>query len=68
MGPKKDVVGTWQEAAKKQGLKFGVSEHLGLAIPGSRLHNGSDKEGQRPEVPYDGADPQFSDLYHDAHS
>ena len=26
MGPKKDVVGLWQKAAKKQGLRFGVSE------------------------------------------
>ncbi len=28
MGPHKDVVGTWQKAAKKEGLYFGVSEHL----------------------------------------
>ena len=25
MGPKKDVVGLWQKAAKKQGMRFGVS-------------------------------------------
>ena len=31
MGPKKDVVGLWQAAAKKQGLRFGVSEHLGAS-------------------------------------
>ena len=27
-GPKKDIVGMWKKAAQKQGLKFGVSEHL----------------------------------------
>ena len=25
MGPHRDVVGTWQKAAKKQGLRFGVT-------------------------------------------
>ncbi|MEI6195628.1 MAG: alpha-L-fucosidase, partial [Verrucomicrobiota bacterium] len=29
MGPHRDVVGEWQAAAKKNGLPFGVSEHLG---------------------------------------
>ena len=29
MGPNRDVVGEWQRAAKKYGLPFGVSEHLG---------------------------------------
>jgi MoaA/NifB/PqqE/SkfB family radical SAM enzyme len=28
MGPHKDVVGLWQQAAKKEGLRFGISEHL----------------------------------------
>jgi alpha-L-fucosidase len=65
MGPKKDVVGTWQEAAKKQGLKFGVSEHLGASYTWFQASHGSDKEGPKAGVPYDGADPQFSDLYHD---
>ena len=32
MGPKRDVVGDWQKAAKKQGLYFGVSEHLGASF------------------------------------
>ncbi|MGH1560887.1 alpha-L-fucosidase [Caulobacter segnis] len=37
MGPKRDVVGAWQTAAKRHGLRFGVSEHLGgqlyLVVP-----------------------------------
>ena len=32
MGPKRDMVGDWQKAAKKQGLPFGVSEHLGASL------------------------------------
>ena len=36
MGPHRDVVGDWQKAAKKLGLRFGVSEHLGTASPGGR--------------------------------
>jgi alpha-L-fucosidase len=65
MGPKKDVVGVWQEAAKKQGLKFGVSEHLGASYTWFQVSRGADKEGPKAGVPYDGSDPGFSDLYHD---
>ena len=32
MGPHKDVVGLWQKAAQAQGLRFGVSEHLGASF------------------------------------
>ena len=64
MGPKKDVVGIWQEAAKKQGLKFGVSEHLGASFTWFQTAHLADKQGPKAGVPYDGADPRFSDLYH----
>ena len=32
MGPKRDVVDQWQQAAKKYGLRFGVSEHLAASF------------------------------------
>jgi alpha-L-fucosidase len=64
MGPKKDVVGLWQQAAKKQGLKFGVSEHLGASYTWFQTAHGSDKEGPKAGVPYDGANLDFQDLYH----
>jgi alpha-L-fucosidase len=64
MGPKKDVVGLWQQAAKKQGLKFGVSEHLGASFTWFQTAHLSDKQGAKAGVPYDGADPKYSDLYH----
>ena len=28
MGPKRDIAGEWQKAAKKHGLRFGMTEHL----------------------------------------
>ena len=28
MGPKRDITGEWQQAARKCGLRFGVTEHL----------------------------------------
>jgi alpha-L-fucosidase len=66
MGPKKDVVGLWQEAAKKQGLKFGVSEHLGASFTWYQAAHGSDKQGSKAGIPYDGANLNNQDLYHAA--
>jgi alpha-L-fucosidase len=64
MGPKRDVVGDWQKAAKKQGLHFGVSEHLGASFTWFQDSHKSDKTGPKAGVPYDGADPRWQDLYH----
>ncbi|SDE80112.1 alpha-L-fucosidase [Mucilaginibacter pineti] len=64
MGPHKDVVGLWQKAAKKEGLKFGVSEHLAASYTWFQTAHGADTAGQFKGVPYDGADPQLADLYH----
>ncbi len=64
MGPEKDVVGIWQQAAKKQGLRFGVSEHLGASFTWFQTAHGSDKEGPKAGVPYDGANLDYQDLYH----
>ena len=64
MGPKRDVVGDWQRAARKQGLYFGVSEHLGASFTWFQDSHKSDKTGPKAGVPYDGADRQWQDLYH----
>ncbi|HLH53903.1 MAG TPA: alpha-L-fucosidase, partial [Verrucomicrobiae bacterium] len=64
MGPHRDVVGTWQKAAQKNGLKFGVSEHLGASFTWFQGSHKSDKTGPLAGVPYDGADPKYEDLYH----
>jgi alpha-L-fucosidase len=66
MGPKRDVVGTWQKAAQKQGLRFGVSEHLWISYKWWAVAHGADKTGPLAGVAYDGADPKYADLYHDA--
>lgn len=65
MGPHKDVVGIWEQEAKKNGMKFGVSEHLGASFTWFQASHGSDKTGPLAGVPYDGADPQYADLYHE---
>jgi len=64
MGPHKDVVGLWQKAAKRNGLKFGVSEHLGASFTWYQPAHGADTAGPYKGVPYDGNDPQYADLYH----
>jgi alpha-L-fucosidase len=63
-GPKRDVVGEWQKAAKAEGLRFGVSEHLGASFNWFQDSHGADKTGPKAGVPYDGADPKYQDLYH----
>ena len=65
MGPKKDVVGLFRKAALKQGLKFGVSEHLWISYKWWGVSHDSDKLGQYAGAPYDGTDPKNFDLYHD---
>ena len=64
MGPHKDVVGIWQKAAKNNGLYFGVSEHLGASYTWFQPAHAADTAGQFKNIPYDGNDPQFQDLYH----
>lgn len=64
MGPHRDIVGAWQKAAAAQGLKFGVSEHLGASFTWWQPSHGSDKKGPQAGVSYDGADPQWQELYH----
>lgn len=64
MGPMKDVVGLWQQAAKKEGLRFGVSEHLGASYTWFQTSHRSDPSGPKKGVPYDGANPEYQDLYH----
>ena len=64
MGPKRDVVGEWQKAARKYGLRFGVSEHLGASFTWFQSSHRSDKTGPKAGVPYDGANSNYWDLYH----
>ncbi len=53
-GPKKDLIGGWAKAAKKQGLRFGVSVHAAHAWSWFETAQRADKSGPLAGVPYDG--------------
>jgi alpha-L-fucosidase len=54
LGPKKDLVGGWAKAARKQGLRFGVSVHAAHAWRWFETAQRADKAGPLAGVPYDG--------------
>ncbi len=64
MGPKKDVVALWQNAAKNQGLHFGLSEHLAASYTWYQPAHSADLTGDKAGVPYDANNPAYQDLYH----
>ena len=63
MGPGRDIVGLWRDAARRQGLRFGFSEHMGATFSWWVANKGADVAGPWAGVPYDGNDPRFEDLY-----
>ena len=65
VGPHKDICGLWKAAAKKYGLPFGMTEHLGASFAWWRSNKGADAYGPYVGVPYDGNDPAYRDFYHD---
>src|SRR6266516_1282176 len=54
MGPKKDVVGLFRQAALKHSLRFGVSDHLWISYKWFATSHYSDKDGHNAGVSYDG--------------
>ena len=54
VGPKKDLVGGWEKAARAEGLRFGVSVHAGRTWSWFEPAQGSDPDGPLKGVPYDG--------------
>ena len=56
VGPKADIVGTWEKVARQKGLKFGIGFHntpgrtWGQFMP---VRYTSDKNGPKKDVPYD---------------
>lgn len=54
LGPKKDIIGGWEKAARNQGLPFGVSVHAAHAWTFYETAQGADKNGPLAGVPYDG--------------
>jgi alpha-L-fucosidase len=64
-GPHKDIVALWQAAARRRGLKFGISEHIGASFEWLTTNKGCDAVGPYAGVPYDGCDKRYEDLYLD---
>ncbi|HEX5234348.1 MAG TPA: alpha-L-fucosidase [Silvibacterium sp.] len=63
MGPHKDIVAMWRDAARAEGLRFGVSEHLWITYKWYSVSHGSDATGPLKGVKYDGAEAANRDLY-----
>ena len=53
-GPHRDVVGTWAAAARRHGLRFGVTVHQARNWWWFQTAHGADKNGPLAGVPYDG--------------
>ncbi len=54
LGPKKDIVGTWAKAARRRGLRFGVTVHAARTWDWFDVSHGADANGPLAGVPYDG--------------
>lgn len=54
IGPHRDVVGDWATAARKQGLRFGVTVHQARNWWWFQTSHGADKTGPLAGIPYDG--------------
>jgi alpha-L-fucosidase len=63
VGPGKDILGLWRAAARRRGLPFGFSEHIGATFSWYIPNKGADKAGPYADVPYDGNDAAYEDLY-----
>jgi len=59
----KDIIGLWKKATDANGLRFGVASHVARSYRWFQTAHGADKKGPLAGVPYDGQDPEFSDLY-----
>ncbi len=54
LGPHRDVLGTWAAAARKQGMRFGVTIHQARNWWWFQTSHGADKTGLLAGVKYDG--------------
>ena len=54
IGPKRDILAGWAEAARKQGLPFGISFHADHAWTWYEPSQRYDRHGAKAGIPYDG--------------
>jgi len=62
--PHRDLVGEFTKAAKTNDMRYGLSVHLDSSIAWMQVSHKYDTKGPKKGVPYDGADPKYSGLYH----
>jgi alpha-L-fucosidase len=55
IGPHRDVIGTWAAAARRQGLRFGVTVHQARNWWWFQTAHNADRKGPLVGEPYDGA-------------
>jgi alpha-L-fucosidase len=55
IGPRRDVIGEWAQAARHRGLRFGVTVHQARNWWWFQPAHGADEAGPYAGVPYDGA-------------
>jgi alpha-L-fucosidase len=54
IGPKRDIIAEWKQAAERYALRFGVSSHVDRTWDWFSTSHGSDSSGLLQGVPYDG--------------
>ena len=54
LGPKRDLIGEWEKAARKAGIRFGLTFHLEYSWWWRQTAFQSDTKGDKKGVPYDG--------------
>ncbi|GAB2981964.1 alpha-L-fucosidase [Mucilaginibacter puniceus] len=54
IGPKRDLIGEWAKAARANGIRFGVTFHHEYSWWWWQTAFGSDKNGPKKGIPYDG--------------
>ena len=63
MGPKRDLLEEMHAATLKAGLRWGFTTHFDRTLSWIQTSHGADKKGPLADVPYDGNDPKYQDLY-----
>jgi alpha-L-fucosidase len=62
-GPRQNIVAKWEAATRKAGLHWGVTSHIERSWNWMQVSHGADTTGIYKGIPYDGANPEYADLY-----
>ena len=66
-GPHINIIGQWEKAVRKAGLRWGVTSHLERSWNWFQTSHGADTSGPKAGVSYDGANPLYKSIYHDTY-